>query len=208
MSFNPFGDPVRFKGNEAMSRMLAENWWALAIRGVSAILLGLIAIFLPGAAMLTLAMFFSAYLLVDGVFGVVSAVRAAQADQRWGLLLVEGIFDIVVGIAVFFFPAGAVLAFVIIVAFWALLSGVLRLVSAFSLTREHGRGWLIFSSVLSILFGVVLVISPLAGAVVLTWWLGAYTVVFGVFMLGFALRLRNCSLREKAPLHDARLHDA
>lgn len=191
MSTNSTVTPERNPGDEAMSRLLAENWWALAIRGVAAILLGLIAIFVPGAAMLSLALFFAAYLLVDGVFGIISAVRAARADQRWGLLLAEGVLDIIVGIIAFLFPVSAVFAFVIVTAAWALITGVLMLISAYKLTREHGRWWMVLSGVVSILFGIALLIAPLIGAVVLTWWLGGYAIAFGVFMLILAFRLRS-----------------
>ncbi len=178
-------------GDRTMSMLLAENWWALAIRGVAAILLGLIAIFVPGAAMLSLALFFAAYLLVDGVFGVIAAVRAARADQRWGWLLFEGLLDILMGIVAFMFPVSAVLAFVLVTAAWALIKGALMTGAAFKLTREHGRWWLLLSGIISILFGIALVISPLIGAVVLTWWLGGYAIALGVLLLVFAFRLRS-----------------
>lgn len=193
-------------GDEAMSRLLAENWWALAIRGVAAILLGLIAIFVPGAAMLSLALFFAAYLLVDGVFGIISAVRAARADQRWGWLLAEGVLDIIVGIIAFLFPVSAVFAFVLVTAAWAFLTGIMMLVSAYKLTRDHGRWWMVLSGVVSILFGVALVIAPLIGAVVLTWWLGGYAIAFGVFMLILAFRLRSRHEQGKLPTGGATAH--
>jgi uncharacterized membrane protein HdeD (DUF308 family) len=208
MSTNSTVTPEKNPGDEAMSSLLAENWWALAIRGVAAILLGLIAIFVPGAAMLSLALFFAAYLLVDGVFGIISAVRAARADQRWGLLLAEGILDIVVGIIVFLFPVSAVFAFVIVTAAWALLTGVLMLISAYKLTRQHGRWWMVLSGVVSILFGIALLIAPLIGAVVLTWWLGGYAIAFGVFMLILAFRLRSRHEQTKATPGGAQPHGA
>lgn len=186
-TLSPGGD----LGDRAMSMLLAENWWALAIRGVAAILLGLIAIFVPGATMLSLALLFAAYLLVDGVFGIISAVRAARADQRWGMLLLEGLLDIAMGIIAFLFPVGAVLAFVLITAAWALVTGALMVGSAFKLTRDHGRWWMLLSGVVSILFGIALVIAPLVGAVVLTWWLGGYAIAFGVLLLVLAFRLRG-----------------
>src|SRR5687767_14644490 len=83
--------------DDAKVAALARNWWALALRGVIAILFGLVALFLPAAAMLSLALVFAAYLIVDGAFGIVSAVRAAQANERWGLLLAEGILNILMG---------------------------------------------------------------------------------------------------------------
>jgi uncharacterized membrane protein HdeD (DUF308 family) len=180
----------RSPGDEAGSALLAQNWWAVALRGVAAILFGLLTLLLPGATLLSLALFFAAYLLVDGVFGIVSAVRAARRHERWGLLLAEGVLNILVGVAAFLFPVGAVLAFVLLTAAWSLVTGGLMLASAFRLTREHGRWWMALSGAVSILFGLALVAAPLLGAVVLTWWLGVYAAAFGVALLVLAFRLR------------------
>jgi uncharacterized membrane protein HdeD (DUF308 family) len=174
----------------AMSALLAQNWWAIALRGVVAIVFGLIALFVPGATLLSLALLFAAYLFVDGVFGCVAAVRAASRHERWGLLLAEGLLNILVGVVAALFPGGAVLAFVLLIAAWSLVTGVLMVVAAFRLNPAYGRGWLIFSGIVSVLFGIALVVSPLIGAVVLTWWLGAYAIAFGIALLVLAYKLR------------------
>jgi hypothetical protein len=95
------GDPVR---QEAMSAVLAQNWWLMALRGVFAVLFGLIALFAPGAALLSLALLFSAYMLVDGALGIAAGVRAAQRNERWGWLIAEGLANIVVGVIAFVWP--------------------------------------------------------------------------------------------------------
>ncbi|MBV8912636.1 MAG: HdeD family acid-resistance protein [Acetobacteraceae bacterium] len=176
-----------------MSAVLARNWWAVALRGVAGIIFGLIALIVPVAAMLTLALLFAAYLVVDGVFGIVAAVRAAQHHERWGLLLAEGILNLLMGVIVYMFPGGAVLAFVLITAAWALITGGLMLVSSFRLHGAHGRIWLALGGIVSLIWGVLLVLAPMVGAVVLTWWLGVYALVFGVMLLvlGFRLRARH-----------------
>ncbi|MCK8787861.1 DUF308 domain-containing protein [Roseomonas sp. NAR14] len=174
-----------------MSALLAQNWWAVALRGVCGIVFGLIALVLPGAAMLSLALFFAAYLLVDGSFGIVAAVRAARTGERWGLLLAEALLNLAMGLIAFFFPAGAVLAFVLVTAAWALITGGLMLGAAFRLARSHGRIWLALGGIVSIIWGVLLVLAPIAGALVLTWWLGGYAIAFGVVLLVLAFRLRR-----------------
>lgn len=182
--------PMPQGGDFAMSAALAKNWWAVALRGVLAVIFGLIAIATPGVTLLSLALFFGVYLLIDGVFGIVAAIRAARRDERWGLLLAEGVLDIVMGLIAVAFPVGAVLAFVLATAAWSLVTGVLMLMSAFKLTAEHGRWWMVLGGVASLLFGVALAVSPVIGAVVLTWWLGAYALAFGAFLLVLAFRLR------------------
>src|SRR5829696_6738659 len=108
---------------EAMSALLARNWWAVAIRGVCGIIFGLIALFLPGATILTLVLFFSAYMLVDGIFGIVAAVRAASHHQRWGLLVLEGVLNIAVGVIAFIWPGLTAVTFVLLIAAWAIVTG-------------------------------------------------------------------------------------
>lgn len=177
--------------SQAMSSLLAQNWWAIALRGVFAILFGLIALFLPGVTILSLVLFFSAYMLVDGVFAIVAAVRAANRHERWGLMVLEGIADIAVGVIAFLWPGLTVLAFVLMIAVWSIISGALMTAAGFRLNRTYGRGWLIFGGIVSVLFGILLIIAPLIGAVVLTWWLGAYALIFGIALLVLAFKLKG-----------------
>jgi uncharacterized membrane protein HdeD (DUF308 family) len=176
---------------EGMNAVLARNWWAVALRGLFAILFGFIAFLMPGATILALVLVFSAYMLADGVLGIVSAVRAARRNERWGLLVFQGIASILAGIAALLWPGITVLVFVTLVAAWSIVSGGLVLAAAVRLRIDHGRWWLALSGLLSVIFGVLLVIAPLAGAVVLTWWIGAYALVFGVSLLVLAYKLRE-----------------
>ena len=176
---------------DAMSTVLARNWWLVALRGVFAILFGIVALVAPGATILTLVLFFSAYMLVDGVCAIVAAVRAAGRHERWGWLLLEGLLDIAVGVAAFLVPAAAVWAAIYLLAFWALLSGGLMLASAFGLHKHYGRWWLVLGGVISLLFGIALLINPGMSALVLTWWLGGYAIAFGVMLLILAFSLRG-----------------
>ncbi|MBM6579642.1 HdeD family acid-resistance protein [Microvirga sp. BT689] len=191
MASGTSGSSELFDRTHAMSSLLAQNWWAVALRGVFAIIFALIALFSPGATILSLVLFFSAYMLVDGVFGIVSGIRAASNNQRWGLLILEGILNILVGIIAFIMPGLTVLFFVTLMAVWSLITGILMVVAAFKLNPDFGRGWLIFSGVVSVLFGVALLIAPLVGAVVLTWWLGAYALIFGIGLLVLAFKLKG-----------------
>lgn len=176
-----------------MSALLAKNWWAMLLRGFAAVVFGVLALLAPGAVLLSLAWLFAAYLLVDGAFAILASMRAAAAHERWGLLLAEGVLDLAMAIAAALFPAAAVLAFVVLTGIWAVLTGGLMLGAAFGLHISHGRWWLAFGGVVSIAWGVLLLVAPMMGAVVLTWWLGAYAIVFGcmLLMLGFRLRGRH-----------------
>lgn len=173
-----------------MLSVLARNWWAFVARGILAILFGLYALFLPGLTMLSLVLLFAAYCVVDGVFAVISAVRAARKDERWGLLALEGVVDFLAAAASVALPGLTVLVFVMLVAAWALVSGVLLLMAAFKTDAAHGRWWMALGAAASLIYGAALVIAPALGAVVLTWWIGAYALVFGVAMVVAALHLR------------------
>ena len=175
---------------EAMITVLAQNWWAIGIRGVLGILFGLIALFLPGATMLSLVLVFAAYAFVDGVLAIVSAVRAAREGERWGYLILEGLVGIATAAVAVFWPGITVVVFVFVVAFWAIFTGILELAAAFRLEFIDGRGWLIFGGIVSVLYGALLIVAPMVGAVVLTWWLGAYALVFGVSLVVLAFKLR------------------
>lgn len=174
-----------------MHTVLARNWWAFAIRGVLGILFGLIAFFMPGVTMLSLVIVFAAYAIVDGVFAIVAAVRAASHHERFMLLVFEGLAGIAAGIIAFAWPGLTVLVFVFLVAVWALVSGGFMLAAAFHVNAAQGRWWLALAGIASIVFGVLLAISPMIGALVLTWWIGAYAMVFGISLLILAFRLRS-----------------
>jgi uncharacterized membrane protein HdeD (DUF308 family) len=175
----------------ARNAVLADNWWAVGLRGVFAILFGLIAFALPGVTMLALVFVFAAYSVADGVFNIVLAVRGASHHERWVLFLINGLFGIVVGVGAAILPGLTVLAFVLLIAAWALVSGVLSLIAAFSLTTHHGRWLLVFWAIVSIVYGLLLLATPLIGALVLTWWVGAYAVIIGATLIALAFRLRQ-----------------
>jgi uncharacterized membrane protein HdeD (DUF308 family) len=177
----------------------AKNWWLFTLRGVFAILFGLIALIFPGPTMLSLALLFSAYMLVDGIVGIISAMRAMRRRDQWGLLVFEGIINILVGIGAFLWPGLTVLAFVLLVAAWALVTGGLMAAASFRLNLDHGRVWLLLGGLLSVAFGVLLIITPVIGAAVLTWWMGAYALAFGIALVIFSFKLRARQEKRATP---------
>ena len=176
---------------DAMNDMLANNWWAVALRGIVAILFGIAAFAMPFVTMLSLVVVFAAFSFVDGVFGIIMSVRGARKGERWIWLLLTGILGIVASVVAILWPGITVLAFVILVAAWALVSGTFMLISAFRLKIDHGRVWLVIGGIASIVFGILLVISPFIGALVLTFWTGAHALVLGATLLVLAYKLRS-----------------
>jgi uncharacterized membrane protein HdeD (DUF308 family) len=127
-------------------------------------------------------------MFVDGVFAIISGIRAARSGEQWGLLILEGIVDLAAGIVAVVWPAITLVALVWIVAIWAIVSGALMLGAAFSLNLDYGRWWLALGGIASLVFGILLIVER---AVVLTLWIGAHALVFGAFLLVLAFQLHS-----------------
>ncbi|MCJ2049163.1 HdeD family acid-resistance protein [Methylobacterium sp. J-070] len=174
-----------------MNHSLAQNWWVIALRGVIAIGFSILALATPVSTLISLILIFAAYMLVDGLFAIVASLRAARHSKRWGALFFGGLVNIVTGVLAAAWPGITALVFVVMTAVWSIVSGGAMLMAAIHLKRDHGRWWLALGGLSSIAFGIILVLAPFAGAVVLTWWIGIYAFVFGVAMLALAFRLRE-----------------
>jgi uncharacterized membrane protein HdeD (DUF308 family) len=171
---------------------LATNWWALVIRGLAGIAFGILTFAWPGITLVALVFLFAGYSLVDGVMNIVGAVRAIEKHDRWGILVLEGIVGIGAAAITVLWPGITALALVYVIAAWAVVTGCLEIAAAIRLRRVISGEWLlVLSGALSLVFGILLVISPIAGALVIALWVGAYALIFGVIMVALGLRLRS-----------------
>src|SRR6202521_5145324 len=171
-----------------MPHLLARRWWALALRGLVAVLFGLLTFFIPGT-LISLVLLFGFYALLDGIFDIVSAIRAP--GHHWPLI-VEGIVGIIVGILTFLWPGIAAMVLLYLIAFWAIFTGVLEIVAGVRLREVIANEFLlILMGVISVLFGLLILIFPGAGALAIIFWIGAYAVVFGIILIILAFRLRS-----------------
>jgi uncharacterized membrane protein HdeD (DUF308 family) len=174
-----------------MPYTLAQNWWALALRGLVAIAFGVACFLWPFPTLLVLVLLYGAYALCDGIFAVAAAFSRRQRRGHWWALLLEGLCGIAVGVITFFWTGITELALLYLIAFWAIVTGALELAAALRLRASIPGEWaLALSGLLSILFGFVLLIWPGATALALIWVIGAYAIVFGILLLGLAFRLR------------------
>ncbi len=175
-----------------MVATLTRNWWMWLIRGIAAIVFGVLAWIWPAATWVTIAILFGAYAFVDGIFAIYATIRAAETHQRWWPFLVEGIVGLLIAAITFYDVRITLLALYFTIAAWAFLTGILEIVAAIQL-RKHisNEIWLIIGGVASIAFGVLMVWFPLAGMLAVIWLIAAYAIVFGSIMIGFALRLRS-----------------
>jgi uncharacterized membrane protein HdeD (DUF308 family) len=171
---------------------LKRHWWVPVLRGIAAIIFGIIAFTHPVMAIAALVLFFGAWMLVDGIFRVIGAITHRASDKEWGFDLIIGIVGIIIGLLTFHAPGITVVALVIYVAAWALMIGATEIAVAIKLRREiKGEWFLILMGLLSIAFAVLLLWNPLLGAATLIWIMAWYAVIFGVLGIFLGFRLRS-----------------
>ena len=174
--------------------VLARNWWALALRGLFAVLFGIMAFAWPGITLGALVLLYGAYALVDGIFAIAAVLVGRPRGMPWWALLLEGLAGIAVGIMTFAWPGITALVLLYLIAAWAVVTGVFEIVAAIQLRRELRGEWLLaLSGILSVLFGIALVVNPGVGALAVIWLIGAYAIVFGALLIGLGFRLRSLS---------------
>jgi uncharacterized membrane protein HdeD (DUF308 family) len=175
-----------------VAETLSRNWWLLALRGVAAVLFAVLAFMWPGVTLLTLVWLFGAFALVNGILSFVLAAKAPKGYPRFGSLILGGLLGILAGLLTFVMPGITALGLLILIASWALATGILEIIAAIKLRKEIDNEWLlILAGLASVAFGVVLLLQPAAGALVLVWWIGAYAFVLGILLLVLAFRMRR-----------------
>ena len=191
---------------------LSGNWWLFVLRGVLALVIAVLAFLMPAESLLALTLVFGAFAFVDGVVGLVAAVRNIRAGDRWGWLMFSGILGIATGVVVVFSPFAATLVLATFlwasIAFWSVFSGALEIAAAIRLRKEiEGEIWLILSGLVSVVLGVVvtwmLLTRPVESFLALGWLIGFYAAVFGVMMILLGLRLRKADRSDGAAFDDA-----
>lgn len=168
-------------------------WWMVLIRGALAIIFGLIALFSPGSALVALVVVFGVYAILDGITAVVVGVRHRKSASHWGWQVAQGAISVIAGVVALVLPGVTALAILFVIAFWSIVNGVAVAMQAFMMRRQGAPswGWALAGGVLSVVFGILLVIQPGAGLLTLLWLVGSFAVVFGVIVVGWAFRLRN-----------------
>jgi uncharacterized membrane protein HdeD (DUF308 family) len=177
---------------ETLLKHFGSNWWLVALRGLFAIIFGILALALPGITLLALVILFGAYTLADGVIALIAGYKMRDSGKPVWPMVIIGILGVVAGVlTTLVWPGITALVLLAFIAAWALVTGVLQIVTAIRLRKEIKHEWLlVLSGVLSVLFGVAMLISPGAGALAVIWLIGAYAIAFGVLLLilGFNLR--------------------
>lgn len=171
---------------------LTDHWWLFLIRGIAAIIFGVLAFAWPGVTLVVLVLFFGAFALVDGIASLIAAItgRGATAPRWW--LAIIGLVGIAAGLLTFFWPAVTAVLLLYFIAGWAIAMGVFQIIGAIQLRKEIDNEWLlVLSGVVSVLFGILLLAVPGTGLLALIWLIAIDAIIFGVLVIGFGLRLRK-----------------
>jgi uncharacterized membrane protein HdeD (DUF308 family) len=172
--------------------LLARNWWLVLLRGIAAILFGVLAFVWPAITLFALVFLFGAYALATGILSLMLAYKAPKGYPRFGALIIGGILSIIAGLIAFFMPGLTAVGLLILIAAWAIITGIIEIMAAIKLRKEIDHEWLlVLAGLLSVAFGVLLVLMPGPGALVLVWWVGAYALVLGILLLALAFKLRH-----------------
>ena len=171
---------------------LIRNWWLVALRGLVALVFGVLTIFRPGVTLSVLILLFGSYAIVNGLFTIVAAVAGRRGEPHWVSLLISGVLSAALGVLTFLAPAITTIVLLYIIAAWAIVTGISEIVTAIRLRRVITGEWLlIVAGALSVLFGILLIVSPGAGALAVTLWIGTYAIMLGILLLALAFRLRS-----------------
>ncbi|MEY2488836.1 MAG: hypothetical protein QOC70_778 [Verrucomicrobiota bacterium] len=176
----------------SVAETFRRNWWLLALRGLAAVIFGLLAFAWPGITLLTLIWLFGAFALVNGILSLVLATKAPKGYPRFGSLILGGLLGILAGLLTFVMPGITALGLLILIAAWALVTGILEIVAAITLRKAITGEWiLIVTGLASVAFGILLILQPAAGALVMVFWIGAYALVFGILLIVLAFKMRS-----------------
>ncbi len=183
-----------------MLEHLSRNWGWVVLRGVAAVLFGVLAFVWPGITLAALVIVWGAYALADGILSLIAAYRIRDQGKPFWSLVVVGLLGIAAGIVTFIWPGMTALVLLMFIAAWAVVMGIFQIIAAIRLRKEIQNEWLLaLSGALSVLFGIIMFVAPGAGALAVIWVIGAYAIVFGVLLIWLGLRLKKRSERGTAP---------
>jgi uncharacterized membrane protein HdeD (DUF308 family) len=188
---------IRTEPRWFMDNVLVRNWGLVALRGVVALLFGLLTLFNPGITLVTLVLLFGAYAFVDGIFTIIGAIANRHEEPHWVALLLAGLVGIIAGIVTFLLPGITARALLLLIAAWAIVVGISEIVAAIRLRKLITGEWLlVLAGLLAVAFGVLVILAPGVGALAVVLWIGAYALVSGVVLLALAFRLRRWAKAE------------
>lgn len=185
---------------ERIGEVLFDKWWVLLLRGLVSIAFAVLIWMQPAITLKAMIILFGAFALVDGVLGVWSAFSSRKDRNNWWVLMLWGLVGIGIGIITFVAPAVTALALLFYIAIWAIVTGVLEIIAAVRLRKEIQGEWLLgLAGLLSLVFGILLIMHPGAGVLAVLWLVAAYALILGVLMVILAFKVRGWGAKLKSP---------
>ncbi len=179
-------------GASAPSSPIVRHWWALVLRGILAVIFGILVLVWPGIALASLVLVIGVYFFVDGLFAVAGSLTHREHYQHWWLTLIEGIIGIIAGIVAFVYPGLTAFTLLYIIGFWAILTGVFEVLAAFRLREVIHKEWILaLVGIVSLLFGLFILFFPGEGALAILGIIAGYAILSGVLMILLGIRLRT-----------------
>jgi uncharacterized membrane protein HdeD (DUF308 family) len=175
---------------------LARKWWVIVLQGVAAVLFGVLAFAQPGATLAALLLLVALWALADGILALLASVGAAETKEPWWPWVLHALVSVGFGLVALRWPGISAFGLLLLIAYWAILRGILTIVTAIELRRViPGEFWMILGGIISILFGAWIVIAPAAGALAVIWLIGFYAVTFGVALILAGVRLKKLNVQ-------------
>ena len=179
-----------------MKHMLVNNWDMFLVRGILAVLFGIVTLLMPGITLVVLVALFGAYALVDGVLLSILAFKNRKTDADWWLMLLAGLASIAAGVVTFVWPGLTAAGLFYVIVAWAIATGIFEVIYAIRFRNAiKEEGLLVLDGVLSVAFGILLMVQPTAGALAVVWMIGVYAIAYGVMLVVLAFRLRNLEVK-------------
>jgi uncharacterized membrane protein HdeD (DUF308 family) len=174
-----------------MFEVLTRRWWIFLVRGIAAVVFGILALSWPGAALVALTVLFGAYAFVDGLLALFAAASGADRS-RWWIFLIEGLVGLIVAFFVATEPVLSAISLLWVIAFWAIVTGVMEIIAGVQM-RDHVKSEVLYiiAGVLSVALGIWIMRDPAAGVVAVAWIIAYYAILFGILQIGLAFRLRH-----------------
>jgi uncharacterized membrane protein HdeD (DUF308 family) len=181
---------------QATVRALGQDWWIFLLEGVIAIALGIVALVWPGPTLRVVVGLFGLLALLTGFVGIFAAIGAAGNRRPWGWKLTTALLGILVGLVILRWPGVTVLFVLYLIGFWLILGGVVGIVESFAAHNLLPNAWLLLlTSVISVLFGIVMLAWPNVGILTVIFLVGIYAIVEGISLCILAIQVRSSANR-------------
>jgi uncharacterized membrane protein HdeD (DUF308 family) len=180
-----------------MKHMLVSNWDMILVRGILAILFGIVTLLMPGISLIVLVVLFGVYALLDGIIRSIVAIKDRKEYPDWWLMLLAGLVSIAAGVATFVWPGITTVSLFYVIVAWAIGTGIFEVFYAIRFRKEIEGEWLlVLGGILSVVFGILLIARPIAGALAVLWMIGVYAIAYGVLLIVQAFRLHDIEVKE------------